>query len=70
MSAKPSDSTALDEQIWWIIGIGATVACFCCCMLVAYVETCHQSARKYETIEMMDRRAEHIQRGEHDEWDI
>ena len=63
------DWTALDEQIWWIIGIGAAAAC-CCCVLVAYVETCHQSARKYETIEMMDRRAEHIEKGDHDEWDI
>ena len=69
-STKTFDWNAIDEQIWWIIGVSAVVVFGCCCLLVAYVETCHQSARKYETIEMMERRAAHIERGDHDDWDI
>ena len=68
--SRLADWTAIDEYIYWVIGIATAVACSCCCVLITYVETCHQSARKYETIEMMERRADHVAAGDHEEWDI
>ena len=64
------DWDSIDAEIWWIIGVGAAVLCCCCCLLHAHVQTMYQSARKYETLEMMERREVHIQNGDHEEWDI
>ena len=60
----------LDHEIWIGLAAGFGFLCLICTILVCYAEFCRDNRRKYETVEMMARRQEHIDRGDHDDWDI
>ena len=52
----------LEHEIWIGLAVGFGVLCLICTILVCYAEFCRDSRRKYETVEMMARRQEHIDR--------
>ncbi len=71
MSQSAADKAiAENEAAWWAIGVSCAVLFVCCCALIVWQETCRSGRRKYETVEMMERRAVHIKRGDHENWDI
>jgi|TARA_B110000091_G_scaffold174948_1_gene189223 hypothetical protein len=60
----------LDRELWLGIGIASGILLLICTACVCYAEFCRNKARKYETIEMMQRRQHHIDNGDHENWDI
>jgi len=60
----------LDRDVWMGIGIASGILFLICTACVCYAEFCRNSKRKYETVEMMQRRQQHIDRGDHDNWDV
>tara|TARA_B100000780_G_C21072809_1_gene431765 strand:+ start:386 stop:622 length:237 start_codon:yes stop_codon:yes gene_type:complete len=60
----------LNKELWIGLAIGFGSLCLICTALVIYSEFCRDKRRAYETVEMMNRRQTHIDRGDHDTWDI
>jgi hypothetical protein len=60
----------LDHELWIGIAILFGALCLICTAMVIHAEFCRDRRRAYETVEMMERRQVHIDRGDHDTWDI
>ena len=60
----------LNKELWIGLAIAFGLICCICTACVCYAEFCRNAQRKYETIEMVAKRQQHIDRGDHDTWDI